>query len=222
MGRLALGDLLRVGMLPVTEVLVYAILFNILLRFIGQPALSALTALVLTEGVLVGLCILVKQVLVGGKWGTDHSTPFWSWRHFTYFFAQDCYFVWCRRSMRFMAGTLLANPLLRLMGCRVGRRTLVNSPLQAFDWNAVSFGDDCIIDGILQFHTFENRILKVKRTDISSGTSVNFGATVMGGASIDADTTLLPLSLVLKEMHLQENLYQGSPAEPVTDRGGGQ
>ena len=26
----------------------------------------------------------------------DHSTPFWSWRHFAYFFAQDCFFVWCR------------------------------------------------------------------------------------------------------------------------------
>src|SRR5262245_12561356 len=41
---------------------------------------------------------------------------------------------------------------------------------------------------------------KVKRTHISDGCTVGFGATVMGGAVIERETTLLPLSLVLKEM----------------------
>jgi len=38
---------------------------------------------------------------------------------------------------------------------------------------------------------------------------------VMGGALIERDTTLYPLSLVLKEMHLPTGAYEGSPAEPV-------
>ena len=39
----------------------------------------------------------------------------------------------------------------------------------------------------------------------------------MGGAIIERDTTLLPLSLVLKEMHLlTATTYEGSPAEPVS------
>ena len=42
------------------------------------------------------------------------------------------------------------------MGCRIGQRTIVTQPLQCFDWNAVSFGSDCIVDGFLQFHTFED------------------------------------------------------------------
>jgi len=37
----------------------------------------------------------------------------------------------------------------------------------------------------------------------------------MGGAVIEPETTLLPLSLVLKEMHLPTATYEGSPAEPV-------
>lgn len=87
--------------------------------------------------------------------------------------------------------------------------------MQASDWNAVNFGDDCIINGFLQFHTFENMMLKVKLAHIQDGSTVNFGATVMGGAVIEPRTVLLPLSLVLKEMHLPSDIYEGSPAEPV-------
>ena len=102
------------------------------------------------------------------------------------------------------------------MGCRIGRRTIVTRPMQCSDWNAVSFGNDCVVDGFLQFHTFENMMLKVKRTFIQDGCTVAFGATVMGGAVVGRDTTLLPLSLVLKEMKMITDTYEGSPAEPVS------
>lgn len=113
------------------------------------------------------------------------------------------------------AGTVLSNTVLRLMGCQIGNRTILASPLQASDWNAVNFGNDCMVNGFLQLHTFENMRLKVKRTDIGDNSAINFGATVMGGAVIESGTTLLPLSLVLKEMHLPTATYEGSPAEPV-------
>jgi acetyltransferase-like isoleucine patch superfamily enzyme len=87
--------------------------------------------------------------------------------------------------------------------------------MQASDWNAVNFGNDCTVNGFLQFHTFENMLLKVKRTEIGDGSAINFGATVMGGVSIESGTTVLPLSLVLKEMHLPAATYHGSPAEPL-------
>jgi hypothetical protein len=152
---------------------------------------------------------------VGRSWGSNHSTSFWSWRHFTYFFAQDCFFRWCRRPLRILKGTVIANSILRKMGCRIGSRTLLTQPLQAFDWNAVSFGDDCVFAGLLQLHSFENMTLKVRRTELRDGSSVNFGATVMGGAVIGPETTALPLSLVLKEMRLPAASYEGSPAQPV-------
>ena len=117
-----------------------------------------------------------------------------------------------------LSGTVLSNIILRWMGCRIGKRTIVTSPMQASDWNAVSFGNDCMVNGFLQFHTFENMMLKVKRTEIRDGSSINFGATIMGGAVIEPQTTLLPLSLVLKEMHLTTANYEGSPVEPVDDR----
>ena len=219
--RFALSDVFSIGLLPIAEVLVYTIAYTILLRFGGHPVISALLALVLTEGLLVALCLLVKQILVGGSWGSDHSASFWSWRHFTYFFAQDCFFTWCRRPLRFVSGTVLANPILRRMGCSIGKRTIISSPIQAFDWNAVSIGDDCMVEGMFQLHSFEKMRLKVKRTDIRSGSSINFGTTLMGGSVVESGTTILPLSLVLKGMHLPEAIYQGNPVEPVTVRGAG-
>ncbi|MEH6570109.1 MAG: hypothetical protein V7709_13605, partial [Halioglobus sp.] len=212
--RVFLNDIFSIGFLPMAGMLVYVILFTILLRLDGHLVLSAFFALMLAETILVLLCAAIKKLLVGSVWGTEHSTPFWSWRHFSYFFAQDCFFAWCKRPLRMTAGTVLSNTILRRMGCEIGRRTLVTSPMQASDWNAVSCGNDCMINGILQLHTFENMTLKVKRTEIRDGSTINVGATIMGGAVIEADATILPLSLVLKEMHLcAAGTYQGSPVE---------
>jgi len=216
LARVFLNDILGISMLPVAGGLVYVVLYTILLRLGGQLVVSAFGALILTEVILVMFCAATKKFLVGSKWGSDHSTSFWSWRHFTYFFAQDCFFAWCRWPLEFLAETVLANIILRWMGCQIGKRTIVASAMQAFDWNAVSFGNDCIFAGVLQLHTFENMTLKVKRTDIQDGSVVNFGATVMGGAVIEPETTLLPLSLVLKEMYLPTATYEGSPTEPVS------
>jgi non-ribosomal peptide synthetase-like protein len=214
--RVFLFDFFSIGILPLTEVIIFAILYVCLLRMGGHTIVSAAIALILLEFNLVWLSVAIKKSLIGSEWGSDHSATFWSWRHFAYFFAQDCFFVWCRRPLAFSAGTILSNSILRWMGCRIGQGTIVSQPMQCSDWNAVSFGNDCVVDGFLQFHTFENMMLKVKRTHIQDGCTVAFGATVMGGAVIERDTTLLPLSLVLKEMNMITATYEGSPAEPVS------
>jgi len=216
MARVFLNDIFSIGLLPSAGILVYICLFTSLMRLDDQLIANALIALVFAEAVLVFLSVSIKKFLVGA-WGSAHSTPFWSWRHFSYFFAQDCFFSWCSRPLNLTAGTVLPNIVLRWMGCRIGKRTIVSSPLQASDWNAVSFGNDCMVRGFLQFHTFENMRLKVKRSEIRDSSNVNLGATVMGGAVIEPETTLLPLSLVLKEMYLPTATYEGSPVEPVDD-----
>ncbi|MFY9735745.1 MAG: hypothetical protein WAL02_11525 [Rhodoplanes sp.] len=40
----------------------------------------------------------------------------------------------------------------------------------------MSFGNDSVIDGFLQFHSFEKLMLKVKRTHIHDGRAVTFVA----------------------------------------------
>ena len=214
LARVFLNDIFSIGILRIPNIIVFVLLYTSLLRLSGQPVASALGALFLAEGFLILTCAVIKKLLVGSKWGSANSTPFWSWRHFSYFFAQDCFFAWYKQPLRILAGTVLPNTILRWMGCKIGKRTLIASPMQASDWNAVKFGDDCIVNGFLQYHTFEDMMLKVKLTDIQDGSAVNFGATIMGGAVLEPETTLLPLSLVLKEMHLPTATYEGSPVEP--------
>jgi non-ribosomal peptide synthetase-like protein len=214
--RVVLNDLFSIGTLRITEGLVFAISYLGLSRVGLNLVANVLVSFLLTELTLILFAAVIKACLVGRQWGADHSTPFWSWKHFAYFFTQDCFFVWCRSSLQFFAGTVLASHVLRLMGCRIGHGTIVTQPLQCSDWNAVQFGSDCVVDGFLQFHTFEDMILRVKRTRILDRCAVNFGATVMGGAVMEQDTTLVPLALVLKEMNMPTATYEGSPAEPVT------
>jgi len=215
LARVFLNDIFSIGVLPIATLLVYVILYTSLQRMELHLVVSAFIALTLAEAILVACSAAIKKFLVGSEWGSAHSTPFWSWRHFSYFFAQDCFFAWCKMPLRMSAGTVLSNTILRGMGCQIGKRTIISSPMQASDWNAVSFGDDCMVNGYLQLHTFENMRLKVKRTHIQDGSAINAGATVMGGALIKPETTLLPLSLVLKEMQLPTAVYEGSPVEPV-------
>lgn len=216
LARVVLNDIFSIGFLPMAGMLCYVIVFTGLLRLDGHLVLSAFIALMLAEAILVLLCAAIKKLLVGSHWGSAHTTPFWSWRHFTYFFAQDCFFAWCKSPLRMSAGTVLSNSILRTMGCQIGQRTIVTSPLQASDWNAVCFGNDCMINGMLQFHTFENMTLKVKRCKIHDGSTINIGATIMSGAMIESGVTILPLGLVLKEMYLPADAtYQGSPVEPA-------
>jgi non-ribosomal peptide synthetase-like protein len=214
--RVVLNDLFSVGTLRITGGLVFAISYLGFSRLGLNLAANVLVSFLLTELTLILFAAVIKAGLVGRQWGADHSTPFWSWKHFAYFFTQDCFFVWCRSSLEFFAGTVLASHVLRLMGCRIGHGTLVTEPLQCSDWNAVQFGNDCVVEGFLQFHTFEDMILRVKRTRILDRCAVNFGATLMGGAVMEPDTTLVPLALVLKEMNMPTDTYEGSPAEPVT------
>jgi hypothetical protein len=208
--RLCLFDLIRVGFLPTAEIVSYALVFVVLQLSGLTPVASAVLALVGAEALLLSLCVMTKAVLVG-PWGEDSTTPFRSVRHFTYFFSQDCFLAWCRNSIGLFAGTLLPNGFLRKMGCRLGRRTIITSPLQAFDWNAVDLGDDCVVDGLFQLHTFEGMTLKVKRSRIGDRCSLSQGACVMGGATIESGSTLAPLSLVLKDMQLPAARYEGSP-----------
>ncbi len=209
--RVLVGDLLGIALVPAMPVFVLGMLLLIMQGFNIPPMLSAVLAVTLSAFVLQLLALVVKLCLVQGRWGEDHQTPFWSVRHFTYFLAQDCFFRWAGPVLRQLGGTTLASSLLRSFGCRIGRGSILQEPLQAFDWHAVDIGDHCMIQGQMQLHSFEHRLLTVRRTQIESHSTVNFGATIMGGASLARHTTVDGLGLVMKGMVLSPGLHAGSP-----------
>ena len=214
--RFFLNDIASVGVVPgITLFLATALLVSL-----NLAGFSNVEAALLTSGIvpmaLPLLALLIKWLLVGNRWGRHNSAPFWSVRHFTYFLAQDCFFRLMAGFMSTVSGTALANPVLRRFGCRIGERTLIGLPLQMSDWHAVEIGDDCVINGQMQLHSFEERVLTVSRTTIGDGSVINHGSMLMGGAELGSGVTVAPQSLILKAMQLGPGTHAGSPTQLIS------
>ncbi|MDG2459975.1 MAG: AMP-binding protein [Luminiphilus sp.] len=215
LARFALNDLASVGVIPgITVFLATLLLVTLNMAGFSNIAAALLTSVIVPMSLPV-LALMVKLLLVGNRWGEHNTAPFWSVRHFTYFLAQDCFFRLMAGFMSAVSGTALANPILRLFGCRIGERTLIGLPLQMSDWHAVNIGSDCVINGQMQLHSFEDRILTVSRTTIGNRTVINHGTMLMGGAALAEGATVDAQSLVLKSMCLEAGRHGGSPTQEI-------
>lgn len=119
-----------------------------------------------------------------------------------------------------LSGTPLLAPLLRLFGARVGRRTLVDTTyLTEFD--LVEIGDDVAVSSqaSLQTHLFEDRVMKMGTISLAAGASVGARAVVLYDSVLAEESTLAPLSLVMKgESLLPGTSWRGIPAQPAQHR----
>ena len=216
LARFILNDLASVGVIPgITVFLATGLLVSLNVMGFSNVGAALITSIVVPLSLPL-LALLVKLILVGNRWGRHNSAPFWSVRHFTYFLAQDCFFRLMAGFMSTVSGTALANPILRRFGCRIGERTLIGLPLQMSDWHAVDIGDDCVINGQMQLHSFEDRVLTVSRTTIGNGSAINHGTMLMGGAHLESGVTVNPQSLVLKAMNLASGVHAGSPTQQIS------
>ena len=114
-----------------------------------------------------------------------------------------------------LSGTPLLGPMLRLFGTHVGRRTLVESTyLTEFD--LVRIGDDAVIEegASLQTHLFEDRVMKMSTVSVEARASVGARSVVLYDAVIGRESSLGPLSLVMKgESLMTATRWAGIPAQ---------
>ncbi|WP_072041952.1 Pls/PosA family non-ribosomal peptide synthetase [Nigerium massiliense] len=113
-----------------------------------------------------------------------------------------------------VAGTPMLGPVLRLFGAKVGKRTLIDTTyLTEFD--LVTIGDDVTVgqDVSLQTHLFEDRVMKMGHVVLEDGASISSRAVVLYGATVGEDTSVAPLTLVMKGESLPANTrWAGIPA----------
>ncbi|MBW0104886.1 amino acid adenylation domain-containing protein, partial [Pseudonocardia sp. KRD-291] len=118
-----------------------------------------------------------------------------------------------------LAGTPMLPPALRLLGCRIGRRSHVGTTYLT-EYDLVDVGDDVTIGRAvsLQTHLFEDRVMKMSTVRIENGASVGDRAIVLYDAVVGAGVALDPLSLVMKGEHLPPGTrWRGITAQPVTE-----
>jgi non-ribosomal peptide synthetase-like protein len=110
-------------------------------------------------------------------------------------------------------GTPFAAPLLRLMGCKVGKHCYIGTSLFS-EFDLVDIGDHVALNGgaIIQNHLFEDRIMKSSHLRIDDGCSVGNMAVVLYDTRMGEGAVLGPLSLLMKgEIMPPSSRWHGIP-----------
>ena len=96
-------------------------------------------------------------------------------------------------------GTPFAAPLLRLLGCRIGRGAYIATALFS-EFDLVQIGDHVALNSgaVIQNHLFEDRIMKSSYVRIGDRCSVGNMAVVLYDGQMHSACVLGPLSLLMK------------------------
>jgi non-ribosomal peptide synthetase-like protein len=96
-------------------------------------------------------------------------------------------------------GTPFAAPLLRLIGCRIGRYCYIATSLFS-EFDLVEIGDHVALNSgaVIQNHLFEDRIMKSSHLRIGDRCSVGNMAVVLYDGHMQRGAVLGPLSLLMK------------------------
>lgn len=171
------------------------------LAFIGLPAYA--------------LTVLLKWLTVGRA--RRESLPIYSfrvWRSEAVTTTYEALAV--PYLLEFLRGTPWLPVLLRLFGTKIGRRAYLNTT-DITEPDLVSIGDEAMLneDCGPQTHLFEDRVMKTGTVSIGARTSIGARSIVLYDSEIGHNTTLDPLSLVMKgEVLAPDTQWAGSPVRP--------
>jgi non-ribosomal peptide synthetase-like protein len=116
-----------------------------------------------------------------------------------------------------MMGTPFIAPCLRMMGCKIGKWTFLETTLFS-EFDLVHIGDHAALNigSTVQTHLFEDRIFKADSLHIGRGCSVGNMAIVLYGTQMHAGASLGPLSVLMKGETLPAGTrWSGIPCEQV-------
>jgi non-ribosomal peptide synthetase-like protein len=186
-----------IGVLGIASLAMAALLLSL-------EALGPWIMLALAPFVGIAMAALAVAIVVGLKWAVMGKfqpviVPLW------------CPYVWLNEMVNgayesLMApvvsmffGTPFAAPLLRLIGCRIGRYCYIDTTLFS-EFDLVQIGDCVALNAgaVIQNHLFEDRIMKSSYVRIGDGCSVGNMAVVLYDGQMHAGAVLGPLSLLMK------------------------
>ena len=119
--------------------------------------------------------------------------------------------------MIILTGTEFIKYPLRLLGSKIGRQVCLYTT-QITEFNLIkiddysSLNDNCT----LQTHLFEDRVMKMSYVNIGKRCSVGGMAVVLYDSKMEDDSSLEPLSVLMKSETLSANTrFVGAPAKKV-------
>jgi non-ribosomal peptide synthetase-like protein len=186
---------------------------------LGPVAMLALVPL-LTLGATVAvlaLPVVLKWLLVGRyRSGQRYLWSFWMWRMETVYEVEILVLGYYGA---LLGGTPWLPLLYRATGARIGRQVCILGGL-VLEGDLTTVGDHACLEGVLQTHLFEDRVMKLGTVRVEEGTSIGSQAYVLYDSRVGAGASLGDLSLVMKhETFLPGRRYRGLPAENVHEAG---
>ncbi len=203
--RLARGsfEILRVTMPAIGHFLAAALVVSTALELL--PVLGLITTLLLlpaiyTAAVLTTIMavVLVKWIVIGRY--KPFVRPLWNNFIWRLELVNALYeFMAAPIALEDLQGTPFLPRYLRLLGCKIGRRTYIDTT-GFLEWDLVEVGDRaCLMeDCIVQTHLFEDRVLKASRLRIGNDCSIGPASVVLYDSTMEDGSRLDGLSLLMK------------------------
>jgi non-ribosomal peptide synthetase-like protein len=159
--------------------------------------------------------ILLKWLMIGCyRSGQRYLWSFWMWRMETVY---DVEILVSSYYAPLLGGTPWLPMLFRAMGARIGKQVCILGGL-VLEADLTTIGDHVNVEGVLQTHLFEDRVMKLGTVNVESGASIGSEAYVLYNSHIGSGTSLGDLSLCMKqETLLPGKRYRGLPAENVAE-----
>jgi non-ribosomal peptide synthetase-like protein len=187
-----------------------------LLAFLAFGALGVLPVIPLL--VLGATCaslalpVILKWALIGRfRSGQRYLWSFWMWRVET---VAEIDILLSSAYRPLLNGTPWLPVLYRLQGARIGKQVCILDGA-VLEMDLTTIGDHVTLQGILQTHLFEDRVMKLGTADVEGGASIG-NSIVLYDSRVGAGASLGDLSLVMKnETLLPGRRYRGLPAENV-------
>lgn len=114
-------------------------------------------------------------------------------------------------------GTPFFAPFLRLLGCKIGKNVHMGTSLFS-EFDLVEIEDNVSLNAgvVIQNHLFEDRIMKASSLRIKEDCNIGNMSIVLYDSIIDSNTSVAPLSLVMKGEKLPSNSkWIGIPCQVV-------
>jgi non-ribosomal peptide synthetase-like protein len=192
LGLLAFLALGAVGFLPVVPLLVLG----------GSLATLALP-------------VAMKWLLLGRyRSGQRYLWSFWMWRMETVYEVELLVTTYYGPLLN---GTPWLPMFFRAGGARIGKQVCIHGGY-VLETDLTTIGDHVTLQGVLQTHLFEDRVMKLGTVTVEDGASIGSSSFVLYDSRLGAGAYLGDLSLVMKnEDILAGGRYHGLPAENVTE-----
>jgi non-ribosomal peptide synthetase-like protein len=182
---------------------------------LGLTALLALLPALTVGAVLMvfALPIALKWALIGRyRPGEHYLWSVWMWRNELVFEMDTLPSLYVGP---LVDGTPWLPMYYRAMGARIGRQVCLHRT-NLFECDLLTLGDHVTVEGSLQTHLFEDRVMKLGPVHVEEGASIGRATTVLYGARVGSWVSVADASLVMKNETLSpRRRYRGLPVENV-------